>query len=43
MSGEEQYRVEGEEVQTIRFQISYRDVAQHGECSQYFIITINGV
>ena len=28
--------------ETIRYEISYKDM-QHGEYSQYFIVTINGI
>ena len=30
----------GEEVQTIKYKISHKDIVQHKEYSQYFIITI---
>ena len=32
----------GEEVQTIKYKISHKDIVQCREYSQYFIITING-
>ena len=36
--------VEESEVQTIRYKISYKDILYNmGECSQYFIITIDRV
>ena len=32
-----------QEVQIIRYKISYKDILYNRECRQYFIIAINGV
>ena len=43
-AGRGKIRAGDEEVQTFRYKISYKEgyIVPHGECSKYFIITING-